>query len=469
MSALPFQLFSLFLFSFSACAANFYVRPSSAGSANGTDWSNAWSMTGLNSGWGSVAAGDTVWIAGGTYTTQMLPTANGTAANPIRIYRPRTTDAVPTAATGWSSGFDAQIILAPVNLEGIYYGTADQGHNMIFDGRITDGWKIVKDNGAAGTYPGCIQYDDNANSTNVIYANMDLVGPFDVTTPVLSGINNYHSCISLTPHTTPLGIRWMTFTNVSVHGGVTLVNVLGGWGTTNLGGQYITFDHCRFYNNMASQSEYHANMFELRDMGNITWRYCEFYQWLVEGIMPYGIQAGPLYIYGCWFHDPDNSEEVSRVIEPFETTQVFFYNNVFENCNSVGIYSSAGGGAWAVGSLSRNNIYWNSGDGGLGPPNPNYEFWGPLGSIAGANSIASASDPFVSVATGNYHILATVSAAYPRNKGVTLTDIGTHTFSRDADGNTRGADGTWDIGAYEYDSGAIAVQNRLRKAPARRR
>src|SRR5437763_886648 len=50
-------------------AANWFVRPNGAtyGSGNGSSWTNAWS--GFSSiAWGSVACGDTIWIAGGTYT-----------------------------------------------------------------------------------------------------------------------------------------------------------------------------------------------------------------------------------------------------------------------------------------------------------------------------------------------------------------------------------------------------------------
>src|SRR2546428_5826194 len=266
-------------------AANWYVRPTSQGSNTGTDWNNAWSMASLNSNWSKVQPGDTVWLAGGTYAARMAPTANGTAANPIRVYRPRTTDSAPTSASGWNAAFDSQVVIAPVDQEGIFFNTVNQGHNMIFDGRIAAGIKVVKDNGSGGSYPACVHYDGSANSTNVIYANMDLVGPFDVTSPVLSGINNYHACVSLVPKSTPLGIQYITFTNCTMHGGVNIVNILGGWGTGNAGGQHITFDHCKFYNNMASAPAFHANMFELRDTGDLTWRYCEFHSWLVEGFM----------------------------------------------------------------------------------------------------------------------------------------------------------------------------------------
>ena len=41
-----------------ASAANYYVRPTAQGSANGSDWNKAWSMANLNSNMGTLAAGD---------------------------------------------------------------------------------------------------------------------------------------------------------------------------------------------------------------------------------------------------------------------------------------------------------------------------------------------------------------------------------------------------------------------------
>src|SRR5512135_2045751 len=50
----------------SAMGANWFVLPSAAGAGTGRDWNNAWSMSGIS--WASVAAGDTIYIAGGSYS-----------------------------------------------------------------------------------------------------------------------------------------------------------------------------------------------------------------------------------------------------------------------------------------------------------------------------------------------------------------------------------------------------------------
>ncbi|MBV9998635.1 MAG: hypothetical protein JO015_05925, partial [Verrucomicrobia bacterium] len=58
-----------------ANAANWYVRPSAAGSNTGADWNNAWSLSSIN--WGSIQAGDTVWLAGGSYSAPLTIQASG--------------------------------------------------------------------------------------------------------------------------------------------------------------------------------------------------------------------------------------------------------------------------------------------------------------------------------------------------------------------------------------------------------
>ena len=50
--------------------ANYYVRKGAAGTNKGTDWTNAWNeMSQIN--FSTLACGDTVWIAGGNYTTAL--------------------------------------------------------------------------------------------------------------------------------------------------------------------------------------------------------------------------------------------------------------------------------------------------------------------------------------------------------------------------------------------------------------
>jgi hypothetical protein len=83
-------ILSLFLAA-SAPAASWYVDNAASGSNNGTSWANAWeAMDDVVWGGSGVAAGDTLYISGGstskTYTGARLTVgANGSSGNPITI------------------------------------------------------------------------------------------------------------------------------------------------------------------------------------------------------------------------------------------------------------------------------------------------------------------------------------------------------------------------------------------------
>jgi len=98
-----------------ASATNYYVRPDggSYGSEDGSDWSNAFdgfSDVVWGSSAGQVGAGDTLYVAGGNYTSSITPAASGTSDS-VRIVIRRATVAEHGTGTGWNSSFDAQVNL----------------------------------------------------------------------------------------------------------------------------------------------------------------------------------------------------------------------------------------------------------------------------------------------------------------------------------------------------------------------
>ena len=74
----------------SVFAASWYVDKDASGSNNGTSWTNAWESF-ADISWGSVSAGDFIYISGGssegtkTYTESWSVGASGTSGNPITI------------------------------------------------------------------------------------------------------------------------------------------------------------------------------------------------------------------------------------------------------------------------------------------------------------------------------------------------------------------------------------------------
>lgn len=78
----------IFLFASQLFAANWYVDNTASGANNGTSWTNAWESL-ADISWGSISAGDNIYISGGstskTYAETLTPTCKGTAVNYITI------------------------------------------------------------------------------------------------------------------------------------------------------------------------------------------------------------------------------------------------------------------------------------------------------------------------------------------------------------------------------------------------
>ncbi len=143
------------------------------------------------------------------------------------------------------------------------------------------------------------------------------------------------------------------FSHCRIHGANNNVNISGSTG--------VVFDHCRFYDNVAgSGSAGHGNMVQYAGNDNVTFRYNEWWNWSVEGIMVW-TPSGALYVYGNVFHDADNDGYPS-VIQANNTTAgpLYFYNNTIANVSGFCVFRPASSVGWTSGSQARNNLYWNS-------------------------------------------------------------------------------------------------------------
>ena len=113
----------------------FCVRPDGTAYGNGTgaDWANALSgfPSSTSSLWGSgagkIGAGDTVLVAGGTYTTSLNPGAGG-AGEAARLVIRRATAVDHGPEAGWTADMDGVVRLvgsASIYLSDVDYVTID--------------------------------------------------------------------------------------------------------------------------------------------------------------------------------------------------------------------------------------------------------------------------------------------------------------------------------------------------------
>ncbi len=429
---------------------NLYVRKGAGGSNNGSDWNNAWNE--MNQiGWPSVNPGDVIWIAGGTYTTQLAPTRGGAANNWVYLERVRATDAAPTAAAGWNSSFDSQVIVSPSDTA-LSFNTLGIGYIYI-DGRVDRGIQLVCPN-STNRVASC---GIDRGLSYLTLTNIDLLGPGSSPNGNSVGNNpiNMNQDLRAVDTTAWNGSAYETVDHLVVshcrmRGHVTelwLMNVQNG-----------TIEYNQIYDNAALNHEQpyaHANVCAASASTNVVWRYNNIYNWQVEGIMMIFTSCASWYIYGNLWHDGMGGAggNTHRILEPQDSVQgpIYFYNNTVVNVY-MGIRSGGSGlTSWTSDSQQRNNIFWNisSGGNGLGLPGGDYDF--TQAANAETHGIGNGSNPFVNYAGANYHIVTNIAAACPRNKGIALTAP----YSVDLDGNLRGGDGAWDMGVFEA-AGAVA-------------
>jgi hypothetical protein len=416
---------ALGLASFGTLAADLYVRPNggSYGAADGRSWTTAFNGFGGIS-WGSVSCGDTIWVAGGQYSQDLAPSKKCSASAPLAIRRARTDASGATAGAGWSSGFASTV--QQVNGAGIVFN-GDWDYITI-SGRTAasggdHGWWIDMRGRSAGAG---IEFANGAGADYNTMEYMDLQGP---------GAINYTGDgrgIDATPFSDAIGnvfrrMRIFDWESAIYHAGMN--------GTV--------FEYLDVYDIMAANwASYHPNGLYTVASRDVTVRYSKFR----KGPKGYGVGEGIFFeqsggaanwsIYGNLFYDL-NSTGWKAIQLTSAVPGIRIYNNTFDNIIVPGVYVN--GGSCGSGSEVRNNIF--------------YATSGPSSCGAMSNNLTiSSPSPFVDRAARDYRIVSTVGASYPRNAGANLSSQ----FSSDMLSAQFGADGAWDIGAYEYASGGTA-------------
>jgi hypothetical protein len=430
-----------------AYGANWYVRPSATGSNNGSSWNNAWSASSIN--WGSVNAGDVVWLAGGSYSSRMTVSKSGTSASPIRINRVRSTDSTPSHAAGWSASFDSQVKLPGGT--GISIPTAS---HIIVNGRIADGIVItIPKSGGYGIQCGAT----GTTSGDLKFYYVDVVGPYGSgSNPVGSEVMGW----KISPSTSTMSS--LLFNHCVVRGVGIGVHCLA----TN-----VTIEYCYIADIASDDGQEHPDILYSYPSPNMTWRYNTIVNCTVDGVFfEYG-GAVNFRFYGNLFYNTPNHQIYFK--GPDTYGPIYIYNNTFlaPSASSYG-YVTASNGQVVAGSQVYNNIFFNvenslSGISGVTSDYNAYNYTTLNGFGWPSNekhSFTFTGSPFVDLGNGkqqppkNCFDLTAASAATFR-RGLTLASDGY--LNKDRNGSTRGIGGAWEIGAFEY-SAAISAPSELR-------
>jgi hypothetical protein len=440
---------ALFLLLLASCTmqcygADFYVHKGASGSNNGANWSDAWNeMNQIN--FSSVACGDTIWVAGGNYSTTLTAAKNCSSGSPLTINRVLASDSTAAASPGWSSAFASQVVIASssgstaIRLKGI--------NNVIIDGRAGAPSKgtpygiLVQ-----CTVTSCDGIDDGASNNNYTIQNVEVYGPSCVMSQSCTGSGA--SGVNL-----PYGGTGFTYNNVYVHQ----------WGEAFRAANWVNVTIQKsFIGPTHNDSTQHEDIiYDNGGMTGLTFRWNHVWSSPNDGIFfDNGGQKG-LAIYGNVVYHSGGA----LITFPGRGTapqNVFIYNNVFENDGTFGDYQP--GWIYFVGPVSgamENNVFENVYLNGTPPSATDYNAYNTCGDMdSGAHSFCYTSGTqFMAINTSNpllsdWHL--TSAGASTLGKGATLGAP----YNVDPDGNTRGANGSaWSVGAYQYGSAASQAPN----------
>lgn len=434
LSFLTLLLTILFLGTVSAEAANQFVRAGASGSANGTDWTNAFTTLPAN-----LTRGDTYFIADGSYPGRTFSTATS-GATPITIKK--ATVANHGTDTGWDNTFgDGQAIFGPINF-------------------TTGNWVI---DGMTGGGPGSATSWTTGFGFKISSSGAS---------PLLEVSNSAADSITVRH------IELQGTSNSSGGGSIAqdAISVRGGDGFTISYFYTHAIGRCPFFlvpapnavieygyiADFVSTSSQHSEVISTQGWGagDLTFRYNVVTH--VEGtggIMwdNSGNHNSRLDIYGNVFYRNPSDTKFDNCCngiiggwtggngEDFFNAHV--YNNSFININGAEVLSTFP--SRAGNNEFRNNLFYTVSDVGGGT-----RVWQTgthnhfiSSTSVGTNSSTGSGSPFVNSASFDFRLTAGNTAGFALSAP----------YNVDMYGNTRGADGTWDRGAVEFGGGVADI------------
>jgi hypothetical protein len=179
---------------------------------------------------------------------------------------------------------------------------------------------------------------------------------------------------------------------------------------------------------------------------DLVWRYNIIRDWRsTGGLILMGTVSPTLYVYGNVFSNTGywkNQGGAHGFVNGLDTNQtksarVWIYNNTFVNSTYSSDLLTLGDFATRI---IRNNIFYNA-DIMTSGPSASHNWWFNSGTAVGSENQMGSGDPFVSLPNNDWR-LAISTATGDSSIGLP--------YSVDPLGRTRGADGVWDRGAFEF-------------------
>ena len=371
---------------YAECLECHYVRQGADGKNDGTDWSNAWNDT-TAIDWGIIHPGSTVYISGGEYSTLNVG-AGGIPGKPIVVRL--ATHERHGSSEGWRPDYAGDAVFIGPN----HIRISESIEHVIIDGSYDYGFRVLL------PYRRCNSAGIVLNGNHNMVKHVHIDGNDDDWASIGIRLNhNNNSIISVLIKDTPNDAIRVVGTNHLIERSAIL-----------------PYAASRVANTCCSGNVCHADGLEISATSNITVRY-NWFSWPGD-TMIFGINGGTSEnwkIYGNVFHNGGTAMKIQSRDRP--QLNIMVYNNAFVNY---------GGFVLRTQKFDfRNNLFFNA-----------------RGFDTGSNLIEE-NDPFIDQFSGDFRLISTSRAI---DAGEALPEE----YSVDPAGNVRGADGFWDIGAYEH-------------------
>ena len=405
--------FGIFGLASSSEAANRYVRQGATGLANGTDWTNAY--TALPA---TLTRGDTYYIADGTYAGYRFDdTLSGSTLVTIK----KATIADHGTNTGWNDTYgDDQAEFGYT-----YFGndSVNTGYYLI-DG-VTGGGPTNWTGNLGFKFSRINARAESSTKSNITIKHSDIDGG--------ASTSNGNRPIDMSQ------INTLTISYSYIHNaGDDVITMLS---TSN-----FTVEYSKFAFSYESAT-YHPDLVQGYGgpYSNIIFRYNYIYD--VDGTYLWGVHdnntANGYEIYGniiVFTNRPSNTSDgiVGDLNGNGTINNLKFYNNTI-----TGDFNYNVGFGPIVGSnnVAYNNLWVKlSGTGGFGSISSVTHNYNSFYNLTHSGEENRSGNPFTNSGNENFTLSGVTTA------GTTLPNP----YNVDMFGNVRGADGTWDRGAYEY-------------------
>ncbi|MCK9623051.1 MAG: hypothetical protein M0R47_21255 [Methylobacter sp.] len=404
------------LFALNAQAANHFVRQGATGSANGNDWTNAY--TSLPA---TLVRGDTYYIGAGSYSGRDFNTAaSGTTVITIK----KAIESDHGTNTGWQSSYGTgQAIFAGS-------GVSFSSNYWVFDGTVGSGsnpnaygFYFTPPNSGSSIRP--VVY--NGSYVQIRHAAVTCPGPSnDIQQFGFSGTGN-----SVTTDYTYVNNCQVSYWNQGSNNVISNSYLGTYWSSTANHGVHVEqIDNPSFFNNIVTSCD-------------------------IQCIEPGGgsttnISNGKYY--NNVFVNVKGSNGVLKGVSSGAIKDTVIYGNTFINVAGPILYQNNAGLGSGSGNVIVNNVLYNSPtlyeQAGGGAISHSYNAFFSSGTISETGVQIGSGDPFVSYATGDYRLKAATQS------GLALPSP----YNLDINGDARGANGVWDRGAYELAGGSLQIQ-----------